>query len=170
MSAILPKIPHVFIKDIERPGHNGGHFATLYQLCNNNGTITNMPLVSEHINSRSTYRKISNIRRTKSQTSNDPHLVLKSSLPNPLKGGVNTLRQRQNSRLFPDDIFKWIFVNENIWISLRISLKFVPRVRIDNIKALVQIMAWCRPGDKPLSEPMMVKFTDAYMRHSASMS
>ena len=69
---------------------------------------------------------------------------------------LNTLRPRQNGRLFPDDIFKWIFWNENIWISLRISLKFVPRVRIDNIPALVQIMAWRRPGDKLLSEPMMV--------------
>ena len=68
---------------------------------------------------------------------------------------INTLRPRQNGRLFPDDIFKWIFLNENIWISLRISLKFVPRVRINNIPALVQIMAWRRPGDKPLSEPMM---------------
>ena len=27
---------------------------------------------------------------------------------------------------------------------------------INNIPALVQIMAWRRPGDKPLSEPMMV--------------
>ena len=26
-------------------------------------------------------------------------------------------------------------------------------------------MAWRRPGDKPLSEKMMVCFTDAYMRH-----
>ena len=42
-----------------------------------------------------------------------------------------------------------------MWISPRISLKFVPKVRINNIPALVQIMAWCRPGDKPLSEPMM---------------
>ena len=41
-------------------------------------------------------------------------------------------------------------------ISLKISLKFVPKVRINNIPALVQIMAWRRPGDKPLSEPMMV--------------
>ena len=30
-------------------------------------------------------------------------------------------------------------------------------------------MAWRRPGDKPFSEPMMVKFTDACMRRSASM-
>ena len=28
-------------------------------------------------------------------------------------------------------------------------------VSINNIPALVQIMAWRRPGDKPLSEPMM---------------
>ena len=31
-----------------------------------------------------------------------------------------------------------------------------PKVPIYNIPALVQIMAWRRPGDKPLSEPMMV--------------
>ena len=69
---------------------------------------------------------------------------------------INTLRPRQDGRPFPDDIFKWIFVNEIIWISNKISLKFVPRGPINNIRALVQIMAWRRPGDKPLSEPMMV--------------
>ena len=37
-----------------------------------------------------TYRKVSNIRRTKSQNLNDSHLVLKSSLPNPLKPGVKS--------------------------------------------------------------------------------
>ena len=37
----------------------------------------------------------------------------------------------------------------------KISLKFIPMVRNDNIPSLVQIMAWRRPGDKPLSEPMM---------------
>ena len=68
----------------------------------------------------------------------------------------NTLRQRQNGRHFADDIFKWIFLNENIWIPIKISLKFVPKVLINNIPALVQKMAWCRPSDKPLSEPMMV--------------
>ena len=41
---------------------------------------------------------------------------------------------------------------------------------INNIPALGQIIAWCRPGDKPLSGPMMVKFIDAYMRHWSSMS
>ena len=67
----------------------------------------------------------------------------------------NTLRPRQIGRHFAD-IFKCIFVNENVWILLNISLKFVPRVRIYNTAALVQIMAWRRPGDKPLSEPVMV--------------
>ena len=36
------------------------------------------------------------------------------------------------------------------------SLKFVAKGPINNIPALVQIMAWRRPGDKPLSEPMVV--------------
>ena len=70
---------------------------------------------------------------------------------------INTLRLRQNGRHFPDDIFKWIFLNENVWISINISLKFVPRGPINNIPTMVQVMAWRRPGDKPLSEPMMVR-------------
>ena len=71
---------------------------------------------------------------------------------------VNTLTPRQNGCHLADDIFKCIFLNENAWISLKISLKFVPKVQINNIPALVQIMAWRRPGDKSLSEPMMVSF------------
>ena len=55
---------------------------------------------------------------------------------------INTLRPRQNGRYFADDTFKCIFLNENAWISLKVSLKFVPKVRINNIPALVQIMAW----------------------------
>ena len=52
-------------------------------------------------------------------------------------GVINTLRPRQNGRHFADDIFKCIFFNENEWILLLISLKFVPKVRINNIPALV---------------------------------
>ena len=69
---------------------------------------------------------------------------------------INSLRPRPNRRHFADDIFKCIFENENEWISPRISLKFVPKVQINNIPVLVQIMAWRRPGDKPLSESKMV--------------
>ena len=83
---------------------------------------------------------------------------------------LNTLRTRQYGCHLPDDIFKSIYLNENVWISIKISLKFVPTGPINNIPALVQVMAWRRPGGKPLSEPMMVKFNDTYMSHSASMS
>ena len=69
---------------------------------------------------------------------------------------VNTLRPRQNGRHFADHIFKCIFLNENVRIPIKISLKFVPKGPINNIPSLVQIMAWHRPGDKPLSEPMIV--------------
>ena len=67
-------------------------------------------------------------------------------------------------------IFQCIFLNENLWISIKISLKFVPKGLINTIPALFQIMAWHRSGDKPLSEPMVAQFTDPYVCHSASMS
>ena len=57
--------------------------------------------------------------------------------------------------ILADDIFKRIFVNENNIIPIQISLKFVPRSPIDNRPALVQLMAWRRPGDKPLPEPTL---------------
>ena len=75
-----------------------------------------------------------------------------------LKALFNTLRPRQNGRRFADDTFKCIFLNENVRISIKISLKFVPKGPINNNPALVQIMAWRRSGDKPLSEPRMVCF------------
>ena len=67
----------------------------------------------------------------------------------------NTLRLRQNGSHLPDNTLKFIYLNENVWISLNISLKFDPKVRINNIPALVQIMVGRHPGAKPLSEPMM---------------
>ena len=66
----------------------------------------------------------------------------------------NTFRLRQNGRHFADDPFKCIFLNETLRILIKMSLNFVPKGPINNIPALVQILA----------------FTDAYMRHSASMS
>ena len=62
---------------------------------------------------------------------------------------VNTLRPRQNGRQFPYDIFKCIFLNESVWISIKTS-------PINYIPPWVQIMAWRQPGAKPLSEPMMI--------------
>ena len=59
-------------------------------------------------------------------------------------------------------IFQTTFSNAFSWMemykfSIKISLKSVPEGPINNIPVLVQLMAWRRPGDKPLSEPMMVK-------------
>ena len=62
----------------------------------------------------------------------------------------------KNGHSFADDTFKRIFLDENVRVSIRISLKFVLKGPSDNIPALVQIMAWCRSDNKPLSEPMMV--------------
>ena len=45
-------------------------------------------------------------------------------------------------------------MNEKFRILIQISLKFVPKGPIDNKSALVQVMAWRRSGDKPLSEPI----------------
>ena len=78
--------------------------------------------------------------------------IISSSYP----ACINSLSPRPNRRHFADAIFKCIYENKNEWISPRILLKFVPKLRINNITALVQIMAWRRPGDKPLSEPMML--------------
>ena len=54
------------------------------------------------------------------------------------------------------------FFNEKFCILIQISLKFVPKGPIDNKAALVQVMAWHLKGDKPLSEPMLTQFTEAY--------
>ena len=81
---------------------------------------------------------------------------------------INTLRPRQNGRHFPDNIFKWIFLNENVWISIKISLKFFPKGPINNIPAVVQIMAWRRSGDKPLS--YLNQWWLVYRRIYASLS
>ena len=52
--------------------------------------------------------------------------------------------------------FQMHFLVSKLWIPNKIPLKFVPKGPINNVPALVQIISWHRPGDKPLSEPMMV--------------
>ena len=85
-------------------------------------------------------------------TNHDPLYWCMNPLP-----GINTLRPTQNGRHFSDDTFKCIFLNENVLIPNEISLKFVPKGPINNIPALVQIMTWHWPGNKLLSESMMIK-------------
>ena len=84
------------------------------------------------------------------------HLWLPCTDSKALKGlTLNTLRLRQNGRRFADGNFKCIFLNENIWISIKISLNYVPKGPINIIPTMGQIMAWCRLGNKQLSERMM---------------
>ena len=68
---------------------------------------------------------------------------------------INILRPKQNGRHFADDIFRCIFLNENVLISLKISPNFVSDFRINNIAALAKLMSWRRPGDKPLIMEMI---------------
>ena len=62
---------------------------------------------------------------------------------------LNTQRPRKNGHQFPNNNFKWL-------ISIK---KSVLKGLINNIPALVQIIAWHWPGDKPLSEPMHIRVT-----------
>ena len=72
-----------------------------------------------------------------------------------LETAYNTLRLRQDGRQFPDDIFKYIFLNESCCILIQSSLKFAPKGPIDNIPSSLWIMAWRCSGGKPLSGPIM---------------
>ena len=62
------------------------------------------------------------------------------------------VRPEQNGRLFGDGIFKFIFLSESAWIVIKISLKFVHKGLNDKKQLLVQVMAWCLKGSKPLSD------------------
>ena len=77
---------------------------------------------------------------------------------------INSSLPEQNGHHFADDVLKCIFLNENFLILIQISLQFVRKGPIDNKWTLVQVMARRRIGDKPLSEPMLTQFTDAYMQ------
>ena len=79
---------------------------------------------------------------------------------------LHTLDSEAETKWPPFRISRCIFLSENVSILLRISLNSVPTVRIKNIAALDQIMACRRPGDKPLSEQIMVSL----LRHSTFMS
>ena len=59
------------------------------------------------------------------------------------------------------------------WKSLQFDSNFIEissQGSFDNRTALLQMMAWRQTGDKPLSEPLMADYFDAYVRHSVLMS
>ena len=73
-----------------------------------------------------------------------------------LKIHVAQLRPREKGGHFPDGIFKCISWMKMYEFWFKISLKFVLKGSINNIAALVQIMACRLVGAKPISEPMLV--------------
>ena len=75
---------------------------------------------------------------------------------------VDSSPPAQNGRHFADGIFRYIFVNENFCILIRISLKFVFKGPFVNNQQSVWIMTWYRPGNKPLSESMVIFYWRIY--------
>ena len=61
-------------------------------------------------------------------------------------------------------------MNENVWISIKIPLKFVPKGPINNIPALFPIMGLMPTKWQAIIWNNDGHFTDAYMCLSASMS
>ena len=76
---------------------------------------------------------------------------------NKLHWKLNTLRPRQFLYRIANDIFNCISLNENVWISNKISMKLVPTDPIEDDSALVQVMGWRGTGGKPLPDPMMTQ-------------
>ena len=68
------------------------------------------------------------------------------------------------------DILNYNLLYEQLLYFIQIAPKYVPKGPVNNAPALVLIMACRRTGDKPLSEPMIVYFHDACIRHSASVN
>ena len=58
---------------------------------------------------------------------------------------INTLRPGKMAAISQTTCLN-VFLNENIWISIEISLKFAPKVCINNNPALVQIIIWTNDG------------------------
>ena len=62
---------------------------------------------------------------------------------------------------FPN-AFSWM---KSFVFWFKCHLKFVSKCPVDNKWVLIEVMAWRRTGNTPLSEPMLTQFADAYLRH-----
>ena len=72
---------------------------------------------------------------------------------------VNKLRAKENGPYFWENTFKCIPLNANYCIFAEISHKFPSKGQTNNNSTLVQVMAWCRTGNKPLPEPMLTNIS-----------
>ena len=68
------------------------------------------------------------------------------------------------------DILQMTFSIKKVLISIKISLKLVPVGQFNKKPALVQMMAWCQTGNKPLFKPMLTQFIVACIYDSAWVS
>ena len=77
-----------------------------------------------------------------------------------------------NAKAHDRHFFKYIFLNETLWFSNKILLKYVPYSVIDKKSAIVNIMAWHLTGNMPLFQPIKAQFTSTYIyiHHSSKMS
>ena len=83
---------------------------------------------------------------------------------------INTLRPKQLAAILGatlSNAFSWMKIYE---FQLQFHWNLFLWVQITTFQHWFQIMAWHQPGNKPLSEPMMVRLTTPYMCHSASMN
>ena len=78
--------------------------------------------------------------------------------------GVNNLSVTHMADIFVNDIFKRISLNGSVRILIGISLNSLPSGGVDSKSTLIQIMAWRRICNKPLSEAI-IYFSEIYMRH-----
>ena len=72
-----------------------------------------------------------------------------------MREDITNVMPEWRGRNFPDDIFKRIFLNENICVLIQMSLKFVPKGLIDDKSAYVLEIAWRRTVDKPCLKPLL---------------
>ena len=80
------------------------------------------------------------------------------------------LGPEQNGRHFTDGIFKCIFLKLKLYISVQISVWFIPYGPVACGPASVQIMAYHRTGNKPLLKPMMSAFEGTIWWHQGLFS
>ena len=57
------------------------------------------------------------------------------------------------------------FLMEDMFVLIQMSLRFVPRGQTDDKSALVQAKTWCRTGNNPLHNAMLIKAYDSIWRH-----
>ena len=94
--------------------------------------IQNFPITKMHLEISSAKRRPfcsggDELKRPLSSDLGDNTCLLRGLSPRPKAHLLNSLRPRRNRRHFADDISRYILVNENVLVPIKISLKFIPK-------------------------------------------